>query len=65
MLRSHPIAAKIADTDWLTEFQEGRVVVRPCDYLRVRLQTKTTYQGTFGNPLLHYTVLKVLDVKRT
>lgn len=64
VLRSHTISAKMADTAWLEAFHQGLVDVRPHDYLSVRLRTDTTFQGSFGNPLLHYTVVKVLGVKR-
>ncbi|MDO7845772.1 hypothetical protein Q5H92_05335 [Hymenobacter sp. M29] len=64
VLKNHTIPAKMADTAWLEEFHQGRVDVRPNDYLSIRLRTDTTFQGNFGNPQLHYTVLKVLGVKR-
>jgi len=64
MLKGHTIPAKMADTDWLAAFHEGRVDFRPNDYLRIRLHTETTFRGTFGNPSAHYTVLKVLGVER-
>ena len=64
VLKNHTIPAKMADTAWLEEFHQGLVDVRPNDYLSIRLRTDTTFQGSFGNPQLHYTVLKVLGVKR-
>ena len=64
VLKGHPITAKMADIDWLEAFHEGRVDFRPNDYLRIRLQTETTFRGSFGNPAAHYTVLKVLGVER-
>lgn len=64
VLKNHTIPAKMADTAWLEEFHQGLVDIRPNDYLSVRLRTDTTFQGNFGNPQLHYTVLKVLGVKR-
>lgn len=64
VLKGHTITAKMADTDWLEDFHEGRVDFRPNDYLRIKLQTETTFRGNFGNPFAHYTVLKVLGVVR-
>lgn len=64
VLKGHTIPAKMADAPWLEEFHQGLVDVRPNDYLSIRLRTDTTFQGSFGNPQLHYTVLKVLGVKR-
>lgn len=64
VLKGHTITAKMADTAWLDDFHEGRVDFRPSDYLRIKLQTETTFRGSFGNPSAHHTVLKVLAVVR-
>ncbi|WP_223650120.1 hypothetical protein [Hymenobacter psoromatis] len=64
VLKGHTIMAKMADNDWLEDFHEGRVDFRPSDYLRIKLQTETTFRGSFGNPSVHHTVLKVLDIVR-
>ena len=64
VLKGHTITAKMADTDWLEDFHEGRVDFRPSDYLRIKLQTETTFRGSFGSPSAHHTVLKVLGIVR-
>lgn len=63
-LKDRILSAKMADNNWLEEFHAGRVDVRPNDYLRIKLRTETTFRGSFGNPINHYTVLKVLKVVR-
>lgn len=64
VLKGHTITAKMADTDWLEDFHEGRVDFRPSDYLRIKLHTETTFRVSFGNPSAHHTVLKVLGIVR-
>lgn len=64
MLRGKMLSAKIVDSDWLVEFHEGRINIRPGDSLRVRLRTEYTYGPNFRNAQEHHTVLKVLDVIR-
>lgn len=64
VLKGHTITAKMADVSWLEDFHEGRVDIRPSDYLRIKLRTDTTFRGNFGNPFAHHTVLKVIGVVR-
>jgi hypothetical protein len=64
VLKGHTITAKMADLEWLDSFHEGRVDFRPSDYLRIKLQTETTFRGSFGNPSAHHTVLKVIGIVR-
>ena len=64
ILRGHTISAKMEDLGWMEDYQQGLVDMRPNDYLKVRLRTDTTFQGAFGNPQVHYAVVKVLGVIR-
>lgn len=59
----HGIRARIADHDWMMDFQLLNIQVRPGDSLRVILET-TTESGANNQPAttLHR-VLKVLDVR--
>jgi len=56
------IYAKINDTDWLKQFQDRQVNVRPGDSLKAKVKTTVNYD--FNNEVIgtHYEILTVQDV---
>jgi len=59
---THPISAKILDSDWLHNFQIRQVDVRPGDSLRVELETTIKY-GFDNEPVsTQYNILTVMEV---
>ena len=54
--------AKIMDDQWLDEFQNRKVDIRPGDSIRAKVEIMTKY--SFNNEVIsmHYSVLKVYDI---
>ncbi|MFN8767604.1 MAG: hypothetical protein ACK5XH_05140 [Lysobacteraceae bacterium] len=58
----HSINATIADTDWLSRFQDGETDVKPGDSLRVRMREQVYYGHHHEVVHISYEVMEVLDV---
>jgi hypothetical protein len=59
---SRTFPAKIAHEEWLSEFQNREIALRPGDAIRAVLETRVAYDE-FGNVLtIHYVVTQVVEV---
>ena len=58
----HIIRAKMADHDWLLQFQFRKIIVQPGDAIRVRLETSTHYGDDGEEIFVHYTIVRVLEI---
>lgn len=56
------LAAKVQDTDWLKQFHNGEVLLRPGDALRGLVEIQTKYGQDEEVIAIHHRVLKVEEV---
>lgn len=56
------LAAKIADSEWLQEFHDRKVIIKPEDSLMVTLRATHTFSPNFQKQQTEYEVLKVIGV---
>jgi hypothetical protein len=64
-LGDHPMQAKIVDREWLTNFQERKVDVRPGDAIRAMVRQTIHYGFNAEVVYQHYEVLRVMQVVPT
>ena len=56
------IEVKILHKEWLDEYHDRKIIIRPNDYLKLELKiTQTTNTNTF-KPIINYEALRVLEV---
>jgi hypothetical protein len=56
------IEVKILHKEWLDEYHDRKIIIRPNDYLKLELKiTQTTNTSTF-KPIINYEALRVLEV---
>jgi hypothetical protein len=61
-LGEHPLQAKIIDANWLADFQERRIDVRPGDAIRARVLQTIHYGYDAEIVYEHNEIVEVLDV---
>ncbi len=58
------LGAKVQDTNWLKQFHDGEVVLRPGDAIRGTVEVQTKYGQDNEVIAVHHKVIKIYEVMR-